>query len=91
MLVAYARLRIGGSTATVRELKVVGRVVPIHDPAGARWQHRGLGRRLMAECERIASEEFGLRSIRVTSGVGVRSYYRSLGYDLKRPYMERPL
>src|SRR5438067_366389 len=91
VLVAYARLRIGGSTATVRELKVVGRVVPIHDPAGARWQHRGLGRRLMAECERIASEEFGLRSIRVTSGVGVRSYYRSLGYDLKRPYMERPL
>jgi len=91
VLVAYARLRIGGSAATVRELKVVGRVVPIHDPAGARWQHRGLGRRLMAECERIASEEFGLRSIRVTSGVGVRSYYRSLGYDLKRPYMERPL
>ena len=91
VLVGYARLRIGGSTATVRELKVVGRVVPIHDSAGARWQHRGLGRRLLAECERIAAEEFGLRSIRVTSGVGVRGYYRSLGYDLRRPYMERPL
>jgi elongator complex protein 3 len=45
----------------------------------------------MAECERIASEEFGLRSIRVTSGVGVRNYYRSLGYRLSRPYMERAL
>src|SRR6267143_563305 len=58
VLVAYGRLRIGREEATVRELKVFGRVVPFHESAGARWQHRGLGRRLMAECERIARDEF---------------------------------
>ncbi|HKW43052.1 MAG TPA: GNAT family N-acetyltransferase, partial [Thermoplasmata archaeon] len=91
VLVAYARLRIDATGATVRELKVFGRVVPFHDPVGDRWQHRGLGRGLMRECERVAEEEFGLRRIRVTSGVGVRGYYRNLGYELDRPYMAKAL
>ena len=91
VLVAYARLRIGAKEATVRELKVFGRLVPIHESAGERWQHRGFGRRLMAECERIALDEFRRSRMRVTSGVGVRGYYRSLGYRLERPYMERTL
>jgi len=38
----------------------------------------------MVECERIAHEEFGMRTMRVTSGVGVRGYYRTLGYELRR-------
>jgi len=91
VLVAYVRLRIDAKVATVRELKVFGRLVPFHEPAAGRWQHRGFGRRLMAEAERIAGEEFGIRTMRVTSGVGVRGYYRSLGYRLQRPYMERGL
>jgi elongator complex protein 3 len=45
----------------------------------------------MVECERIAREEFGMRTMRVTSGVGVRGYYRTLGYGLRRPYMVRSL
>jgi elongator complex protein 3 (tRNA carboxymethyluridine synthase) len=91
VLVAYVRLRIDGPVGTVRELKVFGRTVPIHDPAGDRWQHRGLGRRLMGEAEGIARREFGARRMRITAGVGVRGYYRSLGYSLERPYMERAL
>ena len=91
VLVAYARLRVGEAVATVRELKVFGRIVPIHESARERWQHRGFGRRLMAECERIARDEFDAPGMRVTSGVGVRGYYRALGYDLQRPYMVRPL
>ena len=91
VLVAYARLRIDAEYATVRELKVFGRVVPIHESAGGRWQHRGFGRRLMAQSEWIAREEFHLSKMRVTSGVGVRGYYRSLSYQLQRPYMERGL
>jgi elongator complex protein 3 len=90
VLIAYARLRID-EAATVRELKVFGRMVPIHEPAEDRWQHRGFGRRLMLECERIASEEFGAGTLRVTSGVGVRGYYRALGYHLEAPYMVKPL
>ncbi|MGI0149974.1 MAG: tRNA uridine(34) 5-carboxymethylaminomethyl modification radical SAM/GNAT enzyme Elp3, partial [Thermoplasmata archaeon] len=91
VLIAYARMRITKDVATIRELKVFGRVVPIHEAAGERWQHRGFGRRLMGECERIALEEFGSSRMRVTSGVGVRGYYRALGYDLARPYMVRTL
>src|SRR3989449_4413163 len=90
VLVAYARLRIDAA-ATVRELKVFGRMVPIHEAADDRWQHRGFGRRLMLECERVASEEFGAHTLRVMSGVGVRGYYRPLGYRLDAPYMVKAL
>jgi len=90
VLVAYARLRID-AVATVRELKVFGRMVPIHAAADDRWQHRGFGRRLMLECERVASSEFSARTLRVTSGVGVRGYYRALGYRLEPPYMVKAL
>ena len=91
VLVAYARLRTDGDRATVRELKVFGRLVPIHEPSGSRWQHRGLGRRLMEECELVARDEFHARDLRVTAGVGVRGYYRTLGYRLEKPYMVRGL
>ncbi len=91
VLVAYARLRIDAAGATVRELKVFGRLVPLHERPGPRWQHRGLGRRLMEECEATAANEFRVRRMRVTAGVGVRGYYRSLGYHLESPYMVREL
>lgn len=91
VLVAYVRLRIDAGGATVRELKVFGRLVPLHERPGERWQHRGLGRRLMEECEAVAGDEFHEPRMRVTAGVGVRGYYRSLGYGLQRPYMARGL
>ncbi len=87
VLVAYARLRVDAAGATVRELKVFGRLVPIHASPAGRWQHRGYGRRLLEESEAIARDEFHMRKMRVTSGVGVRGYYRDLGYRLERPYM----
>jgi elongator complex protein 3 len=90
VLVAYARLRIAADVGTVRELKAFGPLVPLHEPPRGRWQHRGYGRRLMAECERLAADEFGARRIRVTAGVGVREYYRRLGYGLVGPYMAKP-
>jgi len=64
--------------------------VPIAADPGARWQHRGYGGRLLAECERIATEE-GRREILVTSGVGVRGYYRRFGYARRGPYMAKAL
>jgi len=91
VLVAYARLRIDTAGATVRELKVFGPMVRIHEAAHDRWQHRGFGRRLMDECERVGREEFGARAVRVTAGVGVRGYYRNLGYELRAPYMVKTL
>jgi len=61
----------------------------------------GKGRRLMEKAEQIAAQEFGLpRMAVITSkflsrkiprsgiaGVGVREYYRRLGYALEDTYM----
>ncbi len=92
-LVGYARLRFpggGADHAFVRELHVYGQMVPIHGEPGAKWQHRGFGERLLVECERMASAE-GRSELRVTSGVGVRGYYRALGYERRGHYMAKPL
>jgi elongator complex protein 3 len=90
-LVGYARLRLCDAGAFLRELRVLGQVVPITTAPGGRWQHRGYGARLLAECERIASEEDGRRELLVTSGVGVRGYYRRFGYGRRGPYMAKAL
>lgn len=89
-IVGYVRLRLDGNeAATIRELKVFGKVASIGDD-GEDWQHRGFGRELVAEAERIARES-GRARIRVTSGVGVRGYYRSLGFGYDPPYMAKDL
>jgi histone acetyltransferase (RNA polymerase elongator complex component) len=43
-------------------------------------QHKGLGKKLMARAEEIAKEN-GYKKIFVIAGVGVREYYRKLGYN----------
>jgi elongator complex protein 3 len=89
-LIGYARLRTDGSnTATIRELKVFGKIAAI-GAVGEDWQHRGFGKELVAEAERFAKED-GKTQIRITSGVGVRGYYVSLGYRLEAPYMVKDL
>jgi elongator complex protein 3 len=90
-LVAYSRLRISNGVARLRELKVFGEVVPIEEDSGGRWQHRGLGKGLLEECERIVQEEMGINKLSVTSGVGARGYYRKIGYALEKPYMTKNL
>ncbi len=92
-LVGYARLRLSGGGArhaSLRELHVYGQMVPIDDAPGRNWQHRGYGERLLDECERLARED-GRAELRVTSGVGAREYYRSLGYVRQGHYMAKPL
>jgi elongator complex protein 3 len=53
-------------------------------------QHRGFGKELMIEAERLALEK-GYDSIEVTSGVGVRRYYAAIGYERKGCYMTKRL
>lgn len=86
-LVGYARLRGCGTGAYFRELKVFGQTVPIHGAPSKDWQHRGFGARLVAACEEIAMQEWGYEAMRVTSGVGVREYYRQ--YARERGRMAR--
>jgi len=94
---AYVRLRFpyhtfmpehDEDTALIRELRVVGVSAPIGKQGII--QHKGLGSKLMEEAERI-SKSYGYRNISVTSGVGVREYYRKLGYSLKGNYMIKEL
>ena len=92
-LVGYARLRLTpssfeGGPAHLRELKVFGQMAPLGDSREA-WQHHGYGKELMEEVERIARDA-GSGKVLVTSGVGARQYYASLGYDRSGVYMEKP-
>ena len=74
--------------ALIRELHVYGKVKAVRQNAsnapteGQDVQHVGIGRQLMAEAERLALER-GYDRIAVISGVGVRNYYRKLGYVLQ--------
>jgi elongator complex protein 3 len=54
-------------------------------------QHQGLGKKLIAEAEKIAKNEFGLKKIAAISGVGAREYWRKSGYTLKGSYMLKKL
>lgn len=86
-LFALLRLRISDNTAIVREVHTYGKLAQINKKDKNSPQHMGLGKKLMQEAEKIAKEEFNLDKIVVISGVGVRDYYRKLGYRLKDTYM----
>ena len=77
--------------ALIRELHVYGKSVDIKgDVEMGTIQHQGLGKKLMEEAEKIVrknAEKFGIKKIAVISGVGVREYYRKLGYKLEGAYM----
>jgi len=76
--------------AIIREVHTYGQLVPISKKRIAP-QHRGLGKKLIEEAEKIAKKEFSLKKIAVISGIGVRDYYQKLGYKLKDNYMIRNL
>lgn len=73
------RLRLNADAGIVRELHVYG--IEAAPGGESPHQHRGIGKRLMAEAERITSEA-GREKLGVASGVGVRRYYEKLGYAL---------
>jgi len=50
----------------------------------------GFGKKLMIEAEKI-SQKNGYSKIAVISGIGVREYYRKLGYKLEGTYMVKKL
>jgi elongator complex protein 3 len=79
------------SVATVRELHVYGPEVSLGERNEEAAQHRGLGVALLGEAERISRDRYGASALRVLSGVGVRQYYRNLGYALEGPYMVKRL
>ncbi len=103
VLYGFCRLRLPGrgqaqelflppalrSAALIRELHIYGQLVPVGEKT-AKIQHSGLGKSLMAEAEKIARAR-GWRKIAVIAGVGVRAYYRRLGYRRQGTYLVKKL
>lgn len=82
---ARAVLHVLRGAALIRELHTYGRHTKVGGD-GKQSQHVGFGRRLLTEAERIAKER-GYTKLAVISGIGVREYYRKLGYTLEETYM----
>ena len=78
------------NSAIIREIQTYGEQVPIAQKKLAP-QHRGLGKKLIKEAEKITKNEFGLSKIAVISGIGTREYFRKFGYKLKETYMVKSL
>jgi elongator complex protein 3 len=98
-LYAFTRLRLQQlkkhwmpelqDTAIIREIHTYGKLKRIDAGAGA-VQHIGFGRLLMKEAEGIAREA-GYKKVAVIAGIGVREYFRKLGYTLEGEYMVKYL
>ncbi len=101
VLIGYVRLRFPSSmahrpeinakkTAIVRELHVYGPLVPLGARVSEAWQHHGYGKVLLEEAEK-ASLKDGRDEVVITSALGVREYFRKLGYERAGPYMGKTL
>lgn len=100
ILIGFLRLRlpskkahrkeINQETALVRELHVYGPMLPLGEPGKGIGQHSGYGEKLLSWAEELAIEN-GKEKILITSGIGVRDYYRRLGYEKEGPYMAKIL
>ncbi len=99
ILIGFLRLRFPGmphreelkGAALGRELHVYGSMVPVGDKAGkCDWQHKGYGRELVACAEEI-SHDAGYSKLAILSGIGVKGYYRKLGYERNGVYMSKKL
>jgi len=102
-LFAFLRLRISKNpdqellkalpelkdAAMIREVHTYGQLIPIKSKLKA-VQHLGLGKRLILEAEKI-SQKHGFKKIAVISGIGVREYYKRLGYHMENSYMVKNL
>ena len=99
ILFGLLRLRVVDGRAIIREVHVYGQSLKL-GAKGRRsaypklWnkgaQHKGLGKWLIAEAEKIALiNKCG--GISIISGVGVREYYHRLGYRLEDTYMVKLL
>ncbi len=99
-LFAFSRLRLPSqkkrllpvleNSVIVRELHTYGQMITLGSKSLAP-QHKGLGKKLMKEAEKITKKDFKLSKIAVISGVGAREYYRKLKYKLEDEYMVKKI
>ena len=101
ILISLLRLRIPSEKAhrkeikempscIVREMHTYGSALSVGEK-GEGWQHKGYGKSLLREAERIAKEEFDLKKIVVISATGVKPYFLSQGYFYDGAYVSKLL
>ena len=100
-LYSLLRLRIPSKENVILALKDVAIIREVHTygqlhSLGGKSntvspQHKGLGKKLIRQAEKITKKEFSLKKLAVISGIGVRGYYRKLGYELDGTYMVKYL
>ncbi|MBA7668181.1 tRNA uridine(34) acetyltransferase [subsurface metagenome] len=84
--------KIKGNLALIRELHIFGPEVPLREQKEEAAQHKGLGKALLREAERIASDEFQAQQMVILSGTGAKEYYRSeFSYSSQADYMVKSL
>ncbi|MFH1100842.1 MAG: tRNA uridine(34) 5-carboxymethylaminomethyl modification radical SAM/GNAT enzyme Elp3 [Methanobacteriota archaeon] len=75
----------------IRELKILGRELSIGEKQKQGMQHKGYGKELVHEAERICVEDFDKKTLVVLSGIGVKAYYRKLGFSDDGVYLSKYL
>ncbi len=84
------RKELGKNTAIVRELRVLGEPAEFSLKNKDKIQHHGLGKKLLEQAEKIAVSK-GKQNLAVLSGIGVKEYYRKLGFSDKGAYLSKEL
>jgi elongator complex protein 3 len=84
------KLRIS-EKAIIREVHTYGKQLPTKKRRESSPQHKGFGKRSIEEAEKIVAKETDLKKLSVISAVGVRNYYRKLGYRLDKSYMSKKI
>ncbi len=103
-LVGYLRLRKpsefahrpelrDGKTMIIREVRVVGELVPkdANPRNNNQLQHRGYGKLLMENAEKITVEDYNSKKLAVISGIGARDWFYKMGYKLDGYYVSKKL
>ncbi len=79
VVLGYGRLTAVRKVALVRDLRVLGDMVPVGVSAGADPQHRGMGAAMLEEMERLASR-LGCGSLRALAPPGSYRYLQARGF-----------
>lgn len=99
LLIGFCRLRFihevlreefTERSAIIRELHVYGAALNLGEQNEISLQHKGWGKKLVHKAEEIC-KEYGKDKLLVISGVGVKEYYRKLGYSDDGPYVSKLL
>jgi len=91
VLISLLRLRISNKKAMIREIHTYGPEVEIGKEDKNKWQHKGFGKKLMKEAERITKKEFKINKLTVIAGVGVKEWFYNLNYKKDGYYVSKNL